>query len=111
MKKIFILLSACIVIVSISDAQTVREQLSIKIAERMKDSLSLSTEQKNRIYSINLQLHTQKQNYRQQYSNADSLQYHIQRVESSRDSLYKSVLTSDQYLLYRQKKRNLINNN
>lgn len=91
--------------------QTTASELAEKIAQRMKDSLSLSAEQKSTIYTINMQLHTQKQNYRQQYSNIDSLQYHIQRVESTRDSLYKNVIGQELYLQYKSRKRNLISNN
>jgi ABC-type transport system involved in cytochrome bd biosynthesis fused ATPase/permease subunit len=91
--------------------QTTASELAEKIAQRMKDSLSLSTEQKNGIYTINMQLHTQKQNYRQQYSNIDSLQYYIQRVESTRDSLYKIIIGQELYLQYKSRKRNLVRNN
>lgn len=82
-----------------------------KIAVRMKDSLSLTEQQKEQVYQLNLQLHQSKANVRQQYAGTDSLRLRVQWVENTRDSLYRQVLNTGQYELYLQKKRNLINNN
>jgi hypothetical protein len=91
--------------------QTPREMLAEKIAVRMKDSLQLSTEQKEQLYQVNIQLSAAKLSKRQQYTNTDSLRRHIQRIENTRDSLYRPVLSQQQYELYLSKKRNFINNN
>lgn len=85
--------------------------VSGRIAQKMKDTLSLSAQQKDSIYAVNMHLAGQKGIVRQQYSNSDSLQYYIQRVERSRDSLYRGVIGEEKYLLYKSKKRNLVNNN
>lgn len=85
--------------------------LANKIAVKMKDSLSLTEQQQQQVYQLNLQLHQSKINVRQQYAGTDSLRLRVQWVENTRDSLYRGVLTTEQYLLYLQKKRNLINNN
>jgi len=77
----------------------------------MKDSLSLSDAQKKQIYDINMQLNNDKMAARRQYSNPETLRYHLQVVEHGRDSLYHTVLTESQFLMYREKKRNLVNNN
>lgn len=86
-------------------------QIAEKIAQRMKDSLLLSDKQKDSIYSLNIRLNNEKAQLRSQYADMDSLQYHTQRVEASRDSLYRTVLDEEKYRLYKTKKRNLITNN
>jgi hypothetical protein len=111
MKNTFISFLFLSVISYSVNAQTAAEQLADKIAVKMKDSLSLSSEQKGQLYTINIQLSNQKASVRQQYAGTDSLQLKMQRVENTRDSLYRSVLGEEKYLLYRQKKRNLVNNN
>jgi hypothetical protein len=92
-------------------AQTPAEQLAVKIAQKMKDSLSLTELQKSQLYEINIQLNNSKSAARQQYTGSDSLGIKIQKIENTRDSLYSQILTEPQFLLYRQKKRNLVNNN
>jgi len=92
-------------------AQSPAADLSNRIARRMKDTLQLSDSQKNAIYAINMQLHAQKMSARQQYSAGDSLQYHIQRIENTRDALYGTVLSPEKYLLYLEKKKNLVSSN
>jgi hypothetical protein len=111
MKKIFlILISACFF--SKTEAQTSpAEQLADKVAQKMKDSLSLSSSQKQQLYNINMQLHSSKLQMRQQYIGTDSVSLKIQRVENMRDSLYKPVLTQQQYELYLQRKKNLVSSN
>lgn len=84
--------------------------LADKIAQKMKDSLSLTAQQKSLLYQINMDLHQLKVAMRQQYSSPDSLQVKLQKIENRRDSLYRPVLTEEQFLLYRQKKYNLVNN-
>jgi hypothetical protein len=82
-----------------------------RIAQKMKDTLNLTAIQKAQLYDINLQLHEMKMSKRQQYSGSDSLRFQVQRVENTRDSLYRPVLTNSQYELYLQRKNNLINSN
>lgn len=85
-------------------------QLANKIAQKMKDSLNLTSQQKNTIKDINLSLSDQKKVARQQHPGPSAVSY-IQKIENTRDSLYKQILSADKYLLYKQKKRNLVNNN
>jgi hypothetical protein len=93
------------------NAQTPAEQLAEKIAGKMKDSLSLTETQKRQLYNINLQISSNKLAVRQQFSSPDSLRIMTQQAENMRDSLYRQVLTEQQFTTYRQKKRNLVNNN
>ena len=86
-------------------------QIAERIAQKMKDSLELSNQQKTQLYSINMQIHEWKGNVRQQYSGTDSVGYYIQRMENRRDSLYRNVLNEEKYVIYKQKKRTLISNN
>ena len=107
--KIFILIALLFASMSLS-AQTAGEQLATKIAQKMKDTLSLTEQQYNQIYGINMQLHQQKQQMFGQYK-GDSLRLQLQRIESTRDTLYSAALSAEKYQLYKQKKINLVNNN
>lgn len=112
MKKLLIALLLLIAAESSMYAQSDdAEQVAQKIARKMKDSLQLTDQQKDQLYVINMELHNRKTVARQQHSTADALRNSLQRIENERDSLYKPVLTNDQFLLYRQKKRYLISNN
>jgi hypothetical protein len=78
----------------------------------MKDSLSISDEQKTWVYNINMQISAQKATVWQQYNGSDSLiRLNLQRIEISRDSLYRPVLSEMQFQLYMEKKQALLNNN
>lgn len=81
------------------------------IANKLKDSLNLSASQRDSLFVINNYLQNQKQQARLQHPSADSVQYYLQRIENTRDSLYRPVLGSEKYLLYKQKKRYLISAN
>ncbi|MFT3822666.1 MAG: hypothetical protein QM731_02055 [Chitinophagaceae bacterium] len=95
-----------------ASAQSDAESVSKKIAQRMKDSLALTAVQMQNIYDINMQLHQQRVAVWQQYNNnRPQIQSHLQLIENTRDSLYKPVLTAEQFTQYRQKKLNLLNNN
>jgi outer membrane lipoprotein-sorting protein len=85
--------------------------LANRIAQKMKDTLDLSAQQKTQIYTINMQLHYRKMSFRQQYAGTDSVRFYLQRVENTRDSLYHGVLSDEKYLLYQGKKINLVTSN
>lgn len=86
-------------------------QLANHIAQKMKDTLTLTAQQKNQIYTVNINLHNLKMTIRQQYTNPDSLRIKMQRIERGRDSLYHLILPEPKYQLYLQKKRNLVSAN
>lgn len=112
MKHVFILCVLICVGAAVNAQQaTPAEALAQRIATKMRDSLQLSSAQKDQVYAINLQLHNQKMQVWQQHGGADALlQQQLQRVENQRDSLYRPVLSDEQYRLYLHKKRALVNN-
>lgn len=79
-----------------------------KIAQKMKDTLSLSSPQRAAIYNINMALHHAKSSLRSRFVNIDSLRINMQRVENTRDSLYRRVLGDSKFILFIQKKDNLL---
>lgn len=81
------------------------------IAKKMQDSLNLSLGQKKSIGNINVQIHESKMAVWKEFSDTASIRVRVQRIENNRDSLYKAVLTAQQYEMYRQKKRTLISAN
>ncbi len=88
------------------------EQVASRVANRLQDSLFLNTVQRDSLFSINMYLLNQSQSVRVQHANVDTLRYYLQRIENTRDSLYKRVIADDaKYGLYKQKKRNLISAN
>jgi hypothetical protein len=115
--KIIILILAFIVIQNRAKAQTNNGGnttpgviVAHRIAKKMKDTLDLTGNQRNQIYTININLHQQKIIARNQHPGNDSLTtVAVQAVENKRDSLYQGVLPLIKYNLYRQKKRNLLN--
>lgn len=112
MRVIFIILFiVCSGFVNTTVAQA-RESVQKKILQKMRDSLGLASLEVTRVGMINSALEEKKSAARLQYgTQADSLQYHIQRIENTRDSLYQQVLPVNKYLLYKQKKAGLISNN
>jgi hypothetical protein len=114
-KKIVLTITACWLSL-LATAQTATTaaavELAQKIATKMKDSLGLTEGQRAAIYQVNLQLHAQKQQARQQQAgNPAQLGTTLQSIERSRDSLYRPLLQPAEFLLYKQKKRVLVTNN
>lgn len=85
-------------------------QIAIKIADRMRDSLALNASQRESLYTINMQLAAQKDAARQASTDRQIVGRQLQRIENTRDSLFRPVLGEEKYLLYKQKKKSLINN-
>ncbi|MFT3823037.1 MAG: hypothetical protein QM731_03920 [Chitinophagaceae bacterium] len=111
MNKILLTVIIILAVTTVKAQENPATVLASKIAQKMKDSLSLTTEQMQSIYTINMQLHQQKMAARQQYAGNPSLGNYIQKIENTRDSLYRPVLTDEKYQLYKSKKRNLVSNN
>lgn len=88
----------------------ISSQLSARIADRLKDTLTLTTVQRDSIYQVNQKLALQKATVRQTVT-GDSLRVRIQKIENTRDSLYKPILGDEKYLRYKSKKVTLLNNN
>ena len=113
MRKLFISLFAITLACGYANSQdsTLAQKLAQHIALKMKDTLELSPTQQNQLYWINMNLHETKLQIRESYSDMDSLRVHIQLVENTRDSLYQGVLEEQKFLLYRQRKQQLISSN
>ena len=86
------------------------EIVANKIAQKMKDSLSLTEEQRIALVTINMQINQSKAAVWQQYSTDSLIQVNLQLIENTRDSLYLPVLTTQQHQLYLFKKRTLLKN-
>jgi len=107
--SLFIITLACAKVNS--QDSTLAQKLAQHIALKMKDTLELSPTQQDQLYWINMNLHESKLQVRENYTDSDSLRVRIQLVENTRDSLYLGVLNEEKYLLYRQKKQQLISSN
>lgn len=112
MKNVFLLIVAFLAGYSLfgQQADSVSRSLSLKISVKMKDSLNLSEKEQAAIYEINKQLSDKSFLVWKQYGQRDSVQHFLQRIENTRDSLYKTGLPNEKYWLYREKKRSLVNN-
>ena len=114
-SKIFLSLSLSLALLSCfgisAQSSTTAEQIAERIAQKMKDSLNLTSQQKTGVYNVNMYIANQKALARQQYVGSDSLTRFIQQAEGKRDSLYRTVIPDSLYQIYRQKKRTLISAN
>ncbi len=108
MKNISIVTILVISTLFVHAQENPAKEIAGKIAQRMKDTLALSDTQKGQVYDINIRLYEQKTAMRNQYAGNTVLNAKIQAVENTRDSLYRVVLTGDQFILYSQKKRTLM---
>lgn len=84
--------------------------LANRMADKLRDSLSLSSTQRDQLFSINIELHNRKMAARSGSQNRDSIGILFQQIENKRDSFYGTVLLEPQFLVYKQKKRYLISN-
>ncbi len=93
-----------------ANAQSEAQNLAHKISQRMADSLGLTSNQKDLLYNVNMQLHDQKMLVRAKHNAVDSVGFYLQVVEDTRDSLYRPIITEEKYLLYKEKKTTLVSN-
>jgi hypothetical protein len=109
MKKIIVIISVFLGISFSVKAQSQAEIVAGRVADKMKDSLSLNSSQRTAIYTVNLQLANSKSEVRRNFQQMDSVRIYMQRVENTRDSLYKGVLNEQQFLFYKKRKMTLLN--
>lgn len=110
--KILISLFFVLLLSSATTAQSsAAVDLANKMADKMRDTLQLSVSQRAQIFQTNIKLNNKKTLVRNHFQTRDSIGIHIQRIENTRDSLYKPELTVSQFSLYMQKRKVLINNN
>jgi hypothetical protein len=93
------------------ESNTPAAQLAHHIADKMADTLGLSNQQRAKIFAINMDLHKQKTEARSKSQDRTVVGNELQRIEVSRDAMYKTVLTENQYGVYLQKKRYLVTSN
>lgn len=114
MKKIIFLLIT-VFSVSLLQAQeqqnTPAAQLAHHIADKMKDTLALTNQQRAMLFKINMELYHKKMMARKKSTDRNIVGAEIQSIEKSRDTLYKEMLSAQQYQGYMQKKRNLVTTN
>ena len=91
------------------EENTPAAQLAHRIANKMKDSLNLSNQQTAKIFVANMDLHRQKAQAMSKPTGRPQITSDLQRIENSRDTLYKTILSTAQFNLYLEKKRNLVN--
>ena len=87
------------------------QRLAQKIAKQMKDSLDLNGNQMNQLVAINLSIHNQKKQAMASGLSRDSIGKTLQKIENTRDSLYRTVIPAEKFEAYKTKKRRLVNNN
>jgi hypothetical protein len=107
MKKILLAVLVMVLGQAIK-AQMPAQLVAERIATRMKDSLTLSTSQRAQLYSISLNIENQVKNVFRLYNGTDSLPVKLKLIEYTRDSLYRPILTDEQFNLYKMKKMSLV---
>jgi hypothetical protein len=111
MKKLiliaFIFGNSILYIVKAQD-NPVAVRIAGKIAQQMKDSLSLTDEQKMQVFNINMDLYRQKKQLRDNTTLPDTLEVYLQQIENKRDGLYKAILLDEEFKTYKLKKRFLL---
>lgn len=112
-KFIFIITAFAISTGCIAQTSNTSQQLAWRQAQKMKDSVGISSIAQQQIYAKNLQIVNNKQLARTQFaSDSAQMRIKIQFYENQRDSLYHTIITSEQqFQLYKSKKRNILSNN
>jgi hypothetical protein len=113
MKKICLVVGFCfsLVMLKAQQQEPPEAQVAHKIANKMADSLSLTNQQRAKLFAINMELSKKKKEARKKSTDRTVVGQELQQIEGTRNAMYKTVLTEEQYGLYLQKKRNLVNNN
>ncbi|MFN8291661.1 MAG: hypothetical protein U0U70_15495 [Chitinophagaceae bacterium] len=115
MKKRIVYVIGAILVLGLSKQAEAQQspgvQLANHIADKMKDTLGLTTPKRNQVFAINMYLQNKKMIIRQQTPNPDTLRIKLQREEKKRDSMYQVILPPAKYQLYLQKKTNLVTSN
>ncbi len=113
MKKIvvFILLLLAACNINAQQQNTPAEKLAHHIANKMADSLNLTNQQRQNIFTANMDLHQQKMQARSKSQDRIIVGKELQRIEGTRNSYYKNILTETEYNLYFQKRQVFITAN
>ncbi len=95
-------------LVNAQDENSPAVKLAHHIENKLADSLNLSNQQKAKIFAINMELYKQKTAARGKSQERAAAGKDLQKIESTRDGYYKSILREEQYTLYLKKKHNLV---
>jgi hypothetical protein len=110
-KKLSLLCLAICCVVAAKAQGSFSASIAEKFSQKAKDTLGLSETQRVQLYTINMQLESLKQKVWQKYESEDSLKSNLQKIENTRDSVYRPVFSEAQYQMYLNKKRYLLSNN
>lgn len=110
MKKIIYPFALMICLQTVQAQNHPGEVVAARVADKLRDSLSLSKVQRDSVYGVHMFLHRQKQLVFESFADG-AVEGKLQQIENTRDSLYRPILSSQQYLQYKQKKRTLISVN
>lgn len=107
-KILFSLLLVCFAQLLHAQASNDRSRAAF-IAQKLRDSLSLSNAQHDTLYKITLRFLQRKVVFK--HPSTGEIVTKDAYVEVERDEAYRGVMTVAQYTLYLQKKQNLISSN
>lgn len=110
MKKIFVfafLFFFCNYLQA-QDQSSPAARVAQHIADKMADTLGLTSQQRGKIYAINMDLYKLKAVARGKSQDRAVVGKELQAIEGTRNSLYKSILSVQQYVIYLEKKRRLV---
>ena len=111
MKKVIIAVVLIAASMHLRAQSAAAQSEASQTAQAMKDSLSLTDQQKSQVYDATLSLSGGREALKKQYAGSYALPYYLQKVEADRDSLYHTILPPDKYQLYKMKKSNIVNTN
>lgn len=101
-------ISSIVVLITIGLGVQAQSTSAATLAQRMKDSLSLTDQQKTQIYTMNTTIAGRQARMQELFAGSSSLPYYLQGIETNRDELYSTALSDKKYVLYKSKKANII---
>src|SRR5436190_1070767 len=111
MKKIIVTFIIGVILISNAHGQTSTPQSeATEVSQRMKDSLSLTEGQRVQIETATVEIQASKATLRENY-NGRALELYLLMAEDNRDSVYKTLLPADKYVLFKQKKPTILGSN
>lgn len=90
-------------------SDSIRQLRSKAIADLMADSLTLSQSQRADILNINAGIEQQKSLLFKTDTSRANIGRELQHIEQQRDKMYQSVLTENQFAIYKRSKSSIIN--
>ncbi|RYY42445.1 MAG: hypothetical protein EOO06_21175 [Chitinophagaceae bacterium] len=110
MKKIIYPFALMLCLQTVQAQYHPSEIVAARVADKLRDSLSLTRVQRDSVYNVHMYLYRQKKRVFESSAD-DAVEGKLQQVENRRDSFYRHILSAQQYRQYKQKKRMLISAN